>query len=255
MTSIFVRFLLVLLLALPAADRPALGQAAPADGRGDIRSTKHNLLGVAEGVDSRQICVFCHTPSISDVQDVEPSGSANPAARPRWQQGLPAADGGFEYGIYDDIGGGKGVGSQSVACLSCHDFSQALGIGGNSLDHPFGIPYRGATEFPPLAEAAETPGGALSRRATRPLVAEADFRPARQAVINNRDVWWVPTSESGVARTRQDIPLYVRERPDADQNVIPFLECSSCHDPHSSSPLFLRVSNEGSRLCLSCHEK
>jgi predicted CXXCH cytochrome family protein len=36
---------------------------------------------------------------------------------------------------------------------------------------------------------------------------------------------------------------------------VPFIECSSCHDPHTTNPLFLRVSNEGSRLCLTCHDK
>jgi predicted CXXCH cytochrome family protein len=42
------------------------------------------------------------------------------------------------------------------------------------------------------------------------------------------------------------------------------VECASCHDPHgvpsggSGSmffPTFLRMSNDGSRLCLTCHTK
>ena len=33
------------------------------------------------------------------------------------------------------------------------------------------------------------------------------------------------------------------------------LQCVSCHDPHLSIPNFLRRSNEGSALCLGCHEK
>lgn len=33
------------------------------------------------------------------------------------------------------------------------------------------------------------------------------------------------------------------------------VECASCHDPHScSNPLFLRISNERSKLCLACHD-
>lgn len=33
------------------------------------------------------------------------------------------------------------------------------------------------------------------------------------------------------------------------------LQCVSCHDPHLNKKSFLRRSNEGSMLCLSCHEK
>lgn len=33
------------------------------------------------------------------------------------------------------------------------------------------------------------------------------------------------------------------------------VECASCHDPHScSNPLFLRISNDRSALCLACHD-
>lgn len=33
------------------------------------------------------------------------------------------------------------------------------------------------------------------------------------------------------------------------------VECASCHDPHScTNPLFLRISNDRSGLCLACHD-
>ncbi len=33
------------------------------------------------------------------------------------------------------------------------------------------------------------------------------------------------------------------------------VECASCHDPHScQNPLFLRISNDRSSLCLACHD-
>lgn len=35
----------------------------------------------------------------------------------------------------------------------------------------------------------------------------------------------------------------------------PKIHCSTCHNPHSSSPSLLRVDNRGSALCLSCHIK
>jgi predicted CXXCH cytochrome family protein len=34
------------------------------------------------------------------------------------------------------------------------------------------------------------------------------------------------------------------------------VQCTSCHDPHrSDTPTFLRKSNDGSALCLTCHVK
>lgn len=35
------------------------------------------------------------------------------------------------------------------------------------------------------------------------------------------------------------------------------LECGTCHDPHetSKSPYFLRMANDGSAMCLTCHDK
>jgi len=32
------------------------------------------------------------------------------------------------------------------------------------------------------------------------------------------------------------------------------VECASCHSPYSSEPRLLVMSNEGSRLCLTCHD-
>ncbi|MBK3332775.1 hypothetical protein GWK41_06805 [Persephonella atlantica] len=31
------------------------------------------------------------------------------------------------------------------------------------------------------------------------------------------------------------------------------LQCASCHDPHTTNPLFLRSKNRGSKLCTGCH--
>jgi len=33
------------------------------------------------------------------------------------------------------------------------------------------------------------------------------------------------------------------------------VQCSTCHNPHSSKLNLLRVDNQGSALCLSCHRK
>lgn len=35
----------------------------------------------------------------------------------------------------------------------------------------------------------------------------------------------------------------------------PFVECASCHDPHTANATFLRIPNSGSAVCLACHVK
>ena len=52
-------------------------------------------------------------------------------------------------------------------------------------------------------------------------------------------------------------PLKLRATPTA--GTVPLfnnkVECASCHDPHScDTPLFLRISNDRSALCLACHD-
>ena len=73
-------------------------------------------------------------------------------------------------------------------------------------------------------------------------------------------VWWVDTETTpNGTRQKTDMLLYTRSK---DQGYVgqtdsePFVECASCHDPHTSAnPTFLRVSNAGSAVCLSCHVK
>jgi predicted CXXCH cytochrome family protein len=162
--------------------------------------------------------------------------------------------------MYDDIGrlnyGDKpAVGSQSIACLSCHDANQAFSVTKLSLDHPFGVPYRGFLKGqgvrgqPGMREEDNNEGS----KSAKQLVSLDDFREPSQGVVDNRTVWWVSSTGHSALRTRGDLPLYLRR--DTNNQDVPFIECSSCHDPHSSNPLFLRVTNEGSRLCLTCHDK
>jgi predicted CXXCH cytochrome family protein len=47
--------------------------------------------------------------------------------------------------------------------------------------------------------------------------------------------------------------LYTRDNAGSDQ---PFVECASCHDPHTDAqPTFLRIANVNSEVCLACHVK
>ncbi|MCK9283236.1 MAG: hypothetical protein M0P39_03035 [Rhodocyclaceae bacterium] len=240
-----------------------------------ISTTKHNLSSSgtgsnhagADGTD--QICVFCHTPH----------GAEN-SRGPLWNK---AAGGPFT--TYSGLLSGNtvaAVGSVSLACLSCHDGSQAMdnminapgpgmtwggagssavgtagtgvfttdgkisgaaNLGGDlSNDHPIGVAYGGI---------ADTDGD--------------DWKGYKSAAMGGGTAYWVDTATDGGAgaRGRRDIQLYAPR----DGITGPMVECGSCHDPHiaksgnapdgkgDASLNFMRVSTAGSAICLSCHIK
>jgi predicted CXXCH cytochrome family protein len=89
-----------------------------------ITGTKHNLSSTGSGPNhttgTDQICVFCHTPHGSDTS----------APVPLWNKKLNVTN--ASYTTYDSLntatlnGNVLSVGSVSLACLSCHDGTQAM---------------------------------------------------------------------------------------------------------------------------------
>ena len=255
-------FYVLAMTLLAAFNRPALA---------DIRETKHNLIKSEDkSVSEKQVCVFCHTP-LNDPNDPTELPSATESASlatsgiamsPRWQKSIKD---GFVFTIYDDIGrlglGKPSVGSASIACLSCHDSNQAFTVGRSYQDHPFGIPYRGATKTMLGGEVMRPKGdeSAPFREALH-LMNTEEFRDVSQGTVENRTVYWVSRNGVTARRSRNDLPLYGRVSntgdPLADFGMnVPHIECSSCHDPHTKTQTFLRVPPEGSAVCLTCHDK
>ena len=232
-----------------------------------VSGTKHNLgstgtLAPAVNASTAEVCVFCHTPH----------GSATGAAVPLWNKSLNDP---LNYTTYDSINSASlegeivNVGSVSIACLSCHDGTQAMdsmlnepgsgaiatgtftasigtmavGIAnlGEDLsnDHPVGIQYAG--------------GGVTAAILTG---ADPDFKATQTPVnLNGTTVWWVDTAEGTAGeRDKTDMILYTRTDGTLGAQE-PFVECASCHDPHTSNALFLRTANTGSAVCLACHTK
>jgi predicted CXXCH cytochrome family protein len=250
-----------------------------------IKNTKHNLGSTGTGANNMdgttEICVFCHTPH----------GSDNAAAVPLWNRDL----GSQTYKTYAQLGtstldgGTAPVGSVSIACLSCHDGSQAMDVminkpgsggytantgstlagtwtGSNQLngatitnigtdltnDHPVGIQYA---------------GGTYGTNST----SDADFVAASTDTINGSPVWWVDgTTPGGGTRDKTDMQLYTRtvanfsngasptetfNQTNTGSAAEPFVECASCHDPHTENTTFLRILNDNSDVCLACHVK
>lgn len=263
-----------------------VGALISASALAQIAGTKHNLGSTGPGPNTfngtAEICVFCHTPHGADTT----------AAAPLWNRRIS----GTTYTTYDSLGTSTmdgqtaPVGSVSIACLSCHDGTQAMntvinapGSGGYNPagaampgtwsganqtggvlnpgiitnigtdlrnDHPIGVQYAGGgyTNTSPTTRAAG--------------VGDPDFVAPQSAVLGATRVWWVDTAP-GAAGTRQktDMVLYTRG-PGAggggytgQTEPEPFVECASCHDPHSANPTFLRIANTGSAVCLACHVK
>jgi predicted CXXCH cytochrome family protein len=222
----------------------------------DIRQTPHNLTKKGPQVEADEVCVFCHTPQVGAFATSMRNGIP---IQPAWQPSLPDS---HSFVVYDDIGrmqfGDRiAVGSQSIACLSCHDANQAFSVQAAESDHPFGIPYRGFNRGRErVMTEMKKDDAAYPSREARELKSLDEFRLPSKGTVDNRVVWWVSASGVSAVRTRADLPLYARKVDAGDAtSEVPYVECSSCHDPHISNKLFLRVNNEGSRLCLTCHDK
>lgn len=267
----------------------------------------HNLTPT--GANTGEICAFCHTP-----QGAEYSVSA-----PRWNRTLTTLSG---YRAFSSLGSAaqESTGSISMACLSCHDGSQApnivintptlrLDVGdvrvdiGNTLrnHHPVGVQYAGggqnqnAPDIPLNPVAAVDNLDEFNRFATGNKFSPF---PSRKKFFNSRDidafadvrtfsnegnfdstkggfnkstysgtgsgtVWWVKTPGSQ-KKGRQKTDLYLFTRTDTidslpSESILnrPYVECATCHDPHSTNSTFLRIpgGNARSQICLTCHNK
>ena len=277
----------------------ALWMVFSSDVSAGIVDTKHNLgsgpgpAGRNEVSDTAEVCVFCHTPH----------GGSVGAPVPLWNKRLGTAGtpaGGGTYTTYASLqtpsldGAVAPVGSISLACLSCHDGTQAMdniinapgsgGIvadGGGNAGRAFtwtGATVNAAGNLTSGAALLGTDlsndhpigiqycGGGLTGAGTTVTgtCRDTDFVAPLTQSINANQVFWIETGGAGKQRT--DLPLYVR--PGETVATGPLVECGSCHDPHVSTgqtgptgtgrvagETFLRISNASSAVCTACHVK
>lgn len=265
----------------------ALGTVAAHAG---IANTRHNL-GADNAANENymtsgatEICVFCHTPHASNTN----------VTAPLWNKPVKA---GSSYTTYTTatsatIDGSVDMSGISLACLSCHDGTQAMdtminkpGSGGYNVngsttggtwvgarqssgqminagefismlgtdltnDHPVGIQYCGGGLS--TGSASTTAAGATTG------CRDADFNAPSTGTIGGHTAWWVDTG--GAGRQKTDMILYARLGSVGGSDTTngwyqPFVECASCHDPHSENTTFLRIANTNSAVCLACHNK
>ncbi len=258
-----------------------------------IRATKHNLgsggtvSGQNKTTGTDEVCVFCHTPHAADSS----------AAVPLWNKQLPS---GSSYTTYASLGSTTldgqvlAVGSVSLACLSCHDGTQAMdniinapgpggysatGGGANGLAWSWNALGGRVDADGKLVNAADTLamlgtdlkndhpigvqycGGGQNTTTPSGACVDTDFVAPTNTSINGTRVWWVDTG-TGTTGTREktDMMLYNRDFGTGTTVSGPSVECATCHDPHaepksSGQVAFMRVSTAGSAICLSCHVK
>jgi hypothetical protein len=252
-----------------------------------IANTKHNLGAGGNfnfTTSTTEICVFCHTPH----------GGDSSAAVPLWNRTLNATN---TYTTYSQLGtstldsASTSIGSVSLACLSCHDGTQAMNVVINSpgsgtsgdvnLD---GTSYINTSAGADCTATDGTCGGfnefnymsqvsgemiylGTDLRNDHPISIQyagsvgggtsndPDFHAAKNVTVaSGTTVYYIDTDNDN-SKDKHDLPLY--NRTEGSLTGQPLVECATCHDPHTENTTFLRhdAGNNGSATCLSCHDK
>ncbi len=247
----------------------------------DVRNSRHNLsssrpvvdalgedgqtlVGDIYVTDTDQVCVFCHTPH----------GANTSFAVPLWNKATPLS----VYTAYSMTGsssiGSATVSGMSLACLTCHDGTQAMD---NMLNTP-GLGTAALTGdtltagYSWSAASVDVTLGALSANAppTGGPVLGTDLSNdhpigmtycGMQTVAGTCDgaeianfvtPGTIGTAQGTSGGSATEIKLFGGTAATGNGTV----ECGSCHDPHGTgNQLFLRKTAAGSAICLACHVK
>ena len=231
-----------------------------------IVNTKHNLRSSGTSAlkgTTDEICIYCHTPHGGKKAITDDTG-------PLWNRAY--TPGTFQvYASYTlDTAPSATPTSVSKACLSCHDGTLGL----NQLINNAG-PGSGsnpATDPNPIGGASSTNNMALigtDLRDDHPvsiIYANAKSYGTGTATVgeDSHAAGFRAATTSGtrpiVVNGSVTLPLY------GTDTATGKVECASCHDPHeersktgatdpTKSVYFLRIANDGSQLCLTCHLK
>lgn len=176
-----------------------------------------------------RICIACHTPHNADTTVTD---------APLWNHEVTTAT----YTLYCGTGTLDATdlgqpGGSSKLCLSCHDGTVALDSFGGSI---------GTTYLPGTADSMLD----IGLEDDHPI----SFTYDTTLVITDGNLETPTESSPGSGKyevigvtnaTGFSLPLFNSK-----------LQCATCHSPHDSAYTpFLRGSNAGSALCLTCHLK
>ncbi|MBI4593002.1 MAG: cytochrome c3 family protein [Candidatus Rokubacteria bacterium] len=219
-----------------------------------ILGTKHNLSPTGTGTlhaltqtdtlgaANTEVCVYCHTPHGADTT----------VGAPLWNRAVNTTG----YTMYNSPTMDATMDAQptgvSQACLSCHDGTIAFDALRN-LPGPGGFsnaPAKAGVTTWTFAGTTDKkmPAGGITNIGTdltndHPV--SMDYSTAKS-----------PSSTDGTSGSVG----FKTPTGDVFSNGVRLysgkVQCGSCHDPHrSNTNVFLRVSNDGSALCLTCHKK
>jgi len=198
-----------------------------------VAGSPHDLRPISSNL--TETCVMCHTPH-------QPTGQTT---KPLWNHTLSSV---ASYGVYSsptmnavptDIGGGSAV---SNLCMSCHDGTvSVLALYNNP---PAGAPLL-LSPTPSGFNADGTLTAANSANVGTDLTNDHPVNFTYDAALAVADGGLVTPDSAAYVDAAHTIPLYTGT-----------LQCASCHNPHDdTNGAFLRKSNTGSALCITCHNK
>lgn len=206
-----------------------------------VVGSKHDLSSPGMGY-SDQVCAFCHTPHSSNrLLDA-----------PLWNRFVDRTK---VYTLYqsatlDTVPGNPNDSLQSVLCLGCHDgtlgTAVVAGIVGSDKHDLVNAPGPGG-----IPDTSSWPN---CQRCHPDIYGDPPVQWTGLNLSNDHPIAMTyPTSAQdpffqvppSVANGWPDVPLYGGK-----------VECATCHDVHDPGIVpYLRLSNVGSQLCLTCHLK
>jgi predicted CXXCH cytochrome family protein len=197
-----------------------------------------------------QTCVFCHTPH----------GGSN--SIPLWNRLAPT---GAAYQVYSsstsDVTTTPALVAASVsgACLSCHDGTIAVDVLADVNGLSFGPSVSFTRQATAKSSYSAAGGGANNMMSGGLPFLGTDLRndhpvsivyETARAASPAEFVSQVVNGAKITVGAVSPVPLF------GAAGTTATIECASCHNPHNNSlGNFLRKSNTGSAICLSCHIK
>lgn len=243
------------------------------DAQAGVSATKHNLgsgtmtndprFNKLDASGSAEVCVFCHTPHGADT---------SAAGLPLWNKKLGTGNSYTTYVQTSTLDATNNLGPQgsiSLACLSCHDGSQAMDnqINGAGYGNYYsdggaanGQDFVWATSGVATTNLRDSTGKLTQFGTSASLIGQdlsndhpigieycggfttsgdvntcrdIDFKTPTKIGTGSTAKYYVETSQAGVStiRDKTDMILYTRDFGGA-ASFAPSVECTSCHDPH-----------------------
>ncbi len=232
-----------------------------------VSKTAHNLSSQDGGTldyyvsdNEDEICIFCHTPHGGSLDG------------PLWNRSSPGNTTFTHYTTttLDSISAGatRILSDESLICMSCHDGAMAINHVLNPSNRTGTQPTIGGSNDVQIVTIAGTIGGVIGK-SLADETSSTDLTDDHPISFSYDDALaYYTTNGKGTqlhdvaAATGSGVRFY------GSKNRV---ECGSCHDPHvnydsgipdGNDPTadeayrpFLITPNDGSKLCLACHNK